>query len=108
MRGTNAKWASRQPLPAVRHIAGESRAQQAERNVLAADLERNCLSRRRGGVLRQSAVDPVVLVDGPDELIYTVELVQIVREQMQIKRLGRSAARLVTDGEALVNGPPRA
>jgi hypothetical protein len=52
-------------------------------------LGATALARGSGGVLRQSAVDPVALVDGLDELIvYTVEPVQIVRAQMQVKRLG--------------------
>ena len=94
------------PTRAESSIA-ESRAQQAERNVLAADLERNCLGRGSGGVLRQSAFDPVTLFDGPYELIgYTVELIQIVRDQMQVKGWVSSAARLVTDVEALVNAHP--
>ena len=82
MRGTNAKMSVAATVPTcAESSSAESRVQQA---VLAADLERNCLGRGSEGVLRQSAVDPVALFDGPDELIgYTVELVQIVRDQMQ-------------------------
>ena len=44
------------------------------------------LARGSGDVQRQSAVDPVALVDGLDEfIVYTVELAQIMREQMQVE-----------------------
>jgi len=50
-------------------------------------LSPTALARESGDFQRQSAVDPVTVVDGLDELIlYTVELAQIMREQMQVEK----------------------
>ena len=50
-------------------------------------LSPTALARGSGDFQRQSAVDPVTVVAGLDELIlYTVELAQIMRERMQVEK----------------------
>jgi len=68
----------------------EGEAQQTKRMSLLLTLSPTSLDRDRGDAQRQSAVDPVAMVDGQDELIGNpVELARIMRDLVRVEKVER-------------------
>ena len=83
----------------------EGEAQQTKRMSLLLTLSPTSLDRDRGDAQRQSAVDPVAVVDGQDELIGNpVELARIMRDLVRVEKVERDGwDRLLTEQPAPVN-----
>ena len=71
-------------------LRAEGEAQQTKRMSLLLTLSPTSLDRDRGDAQRQSAVDPVAVVDGQDELIGNpVELARIMRDLVRVEKVER-------------------